>query len=175
LEEFKLKDSLIEKVDRVDLQIINLLQEDSRLSFNKIASKLGISVGTAYNRIKSLEDRGILKGYTVVVDPVKVGYGLTAVILIQAEGKHLIDLENEVAKMSNVISVYDITGDFDITVIARFRDRTSLNAFIKSLLTIPYVKRTVTNVVLNVVKEDFRVNVMQSDISVDTTEIYSGY
>jgi len=60
-------------------------------------------------------------------------------------------------------------------VIARFRDRTSLNAFIKSLLTIPYVKRTVTNVVLNVVKEDFRVNVMQSDISVDTTEIYSGY
>ncbi len=175
MEEFKLKDSLIEKVDRVDLQIINLLQEDSRLSFNKIASKLGISVGTAYNRIKSLEDRGILKGYTVVVDPVKVGYGLTAVILIQAEGKHLIDLENEVAKMSNVISVYDITGDFDITVIARFRDRTSLNAFIKSLLTIPYVKRTVTNVVLNVVKEDFRVNVMQSDISVDTTEIYSGY
>jgi len=61
--------------------------------------------------------------------------------------------------MSNVISVYDITGDFDIAVVARFKDRFGLNAFIKNLLTMPYVKRTVTNVVLNVVKEDFRIKI----------------
>ena len=156
--EFGLQVGLIEKIDDVDLQIINLLQEDSRLSFNKIAGKLGISVGTAYNRVKSLEDRGILKGYTVIVDPVKLGYGLTAIILIQAEGKHLLDVENEVAKISNVISVYDITGDFDVAVVARFKDKAGLNAFIKSLLSVPYMRRTVTNVVLNVVKEDFRVH-----------------
>lgn len=155
----KLEADLIEKIDKIDLQIINLLQEDSRLSFNKIAKELGISVGTAYNRIKNLEERGILKGYTAIVDPVKVGYTLTAIILIQAEGKHLLDVENEVAKMSNVISVYDITGDFDIAVVARFKDRFGLNAFIKNLLTMPYVKRTVTNVVLNVVKEDFRIKI----------------
>ena len=155
----KLEADLIEKIDKIDLQIINLLQEDSRLSFNKIAKELGISVGTAYNRIKNLEERGILKGYTAIVDPAKVGYTLTAIILIQAEGKHLLDVENEVAKMSNVISVYDITGDFDIAVVARFKDRFGLNAFIKNLLTMPYVKRTVTNVVLNVVKEDFRIKI----------------
>jgi len=141
------------------LRIINLLQEDSRLSFNKIASKLGISAGTAFNRIKSLEDKGVIKGYSVVVDTVKAGYGLTAVVLIQAEGKHLSDLEVEVAKVNNVISVYDITGDYDVAVVARFRDRSNLNAFIKSLLVMPYVKRTVTNVVFNVIKEDFRVKI----------------
>jgi len=146
-------------IDDIDLQIINLLQEDSRLSFNKIARELGISVGTAYNRIKSLEDKRILKGYTAIVDPVKVGYGLTAIILIQAEGKHLLDVENKISKIDNVISVYDITGDFDIAVVARFKDRSSLNSFIKSLLAMPYVKRTVTNVVLNVVKEDFRIKI----------------
>ncbi|RJS92305.1 Lrp/AsnC family transcriptional regulator [Candidatus Bathyarchaeota archaeon] len=146
-------------MDDIDLQIINLLQEDSRLSFNKIARELGISVGTAYNRIKSLEDKRILKGYTAIVDPVKVGYGLTAIILIQAEGKHLLDVENKISKIDNVISVYDITGDFDIAVVARFKDRSSLNSFIKSLLAMPYVKRTVTNVVLNVVKEDFRIKI----------------
>lgn len=145
------------KIDKIDLQIISLLQEDSRLSFNKIASKLRISVGTAYNRVKRLEKKGILKGYTIVLDELKVGYGLTAIIMIQAEGKYLLDVENEVAKTNNVVSVYDITGDFDIAIIARFKDQTSLNAFIKSLLTIPYVKRTVTNVVLNVIKEDFRI------------------
>jgi len=151
--------NLNEKLDDVDLRIINLLQEDSRLSYNKIARKLGISVGTAYNRIKSLEERGVVKGYTVLVDMAKVGYNLTALILIQAEGKHLLDVENEIAKMNNVVSVYDITGDFDIAVIARFKDRDSLNQFIKSLLGLPYVKRTVTNVVLNVVKEDLKLKI----------------
>jgi len=154
-----MESDIVRTIDEIDIRIINLLQEDSRLSFNKIARELGISVGTAYNRIKSLEDRGILKGYTAIVDPVKVGYGLTAIILIQAEGKHLLDVEKEVSKIDNVISVYDITGDFDIAVVARFRDRFGLNGFIKSLLTMPYVKRTVTNVVLNVVKEDFRIKV----------------
>jgi DNA-binding Lrp family transcriptional regulator len=151
--------NLNEKLDDVDLRIINLLQEDSRLSYNKIARKLGISVGTAYNRIKSLEERGVVKGYTVLVDMAKVGYNLTALILIQAEGKHLLDVENEIARMNNVVSVYDITGDFDIAVIARFKDRDSLNQFIKSLLSLPYVKRTVTNVVLNVVKEDLKLKI----------------
>ena len=154
-----MESNIVKMIDDVDIQIINLLQEDSRLSFNKIARELGISVGTAYNRIKSLEDRGVLKGYTVIVDPVKVGYSLTAIILIQAEGKHLLDVENEISKIDNVISVYDITGDFDIAVIARFKDRSGLNDFIKRLLAMPYVKRTVTNVVLNVVKEDFRIKV----------------
>ena len=69
------------------------------------------------------------------------------------------NVENEVSKIDNVVSVYDITGDFDIAVIARFRDRSGLNDFIKRLLAMPYVKRTVTNVVLNVVKEDFRIKV----------------
>ena len=150
---------IVKKIDEIDLQIINLLQEDSRLSFNKIANELGISVGTAYNRIKSLENRGVIKGYTAIVDPVKVGYSLTAIVLIQAEGKHLLDVEKKISKINNVILVYDITGDYDIAVVARFKNRFDLNNFIKSLLAMPYVKRTVTNVVLNVVKEDFRIKV----------------
>ncbi|MBS7614398.1 Lrp/AsnC family transcriptional regulator [Candidatus Bathyarchaeota archaeon] len=150
---------LSDKIDEVDFKIINLLQEDSRLSFNKVASKLGISAGTAFNRIKNLEERGIIKGYTVIVDPAKVGYAMTALVLIQAEGAHLSDVEKEIAKIDNVVSVYDITGDFDIAVIARFMDRTSLNEFIKGLLAVPYVKRTVTNIILNIVKEDMRIKI----------------
>ena len=144
-------------MDEIDIKIISLLQKDSRLSFNRIAKELGISVGTAYNRIRGLEEKGVLRGYTAIIDPVKVGYQLTAIILIQAEGKHLLEVESEIARMGNVISVYDITGEFDVAVIARFKDRFDMNKFIKALLKMPYVKRTVTNVVLNVVKEDFRV------------------
>ena len=154
----RLESGLPEELDDIDIGIIKLLQEDSRLSFNKIASRLGISVGTAYNRIKSLEEKDVLGGYTVLVDPFKLGLTMTAIVLIQADGTHLVEVEEEIAKMESVVSVYDITGDFDIAVTVRFRDRAGLNAFVKSLLAMPYVKRTVTNVVLNVVKEDFRVN-----------------
>jgi len=152
-----LEENPFAELDEIDIKIIDLLQKDSRLSFNRIAKELGISVGTAYNRIRGLEEKGVLRGYTAIIDPVKVGYQLTAIILIQAEGKHLMDVESEIARMGNVISVYDITGEFDIAVIARFKDRFDMNKFIKALLKMPYVKRTVTNVVLNVVKEDFRV------------------
>jgi len=154
----KLESGPLEKFDQTDLAIVKLLQEDCRLSFNKIAGKLGISVGTAYNRIRSLEEKGVLKGYTVLVDPLKLGFTMTAMVLIQAEGTHLVEAEKEIAEMESVVSVYDITGDFDIAVIVRFKDRSGLNTFVKNLLSMPYVKRTVTNVVLNVVKEDFRIH-----------------
>ncbi|MBT8171602.1 Lrp/AsnC family transcriptional regulator [Candidatus Bathyarchaeota archaeon] len=147
------------KVDDIDHKIIRLLQEDSRKSFNKIAEKLGIAVGTAYNRVKSLEEKGILKGYTIILDPNKLGFNLTALILIEAEGRYLPEVEKELSRLDEVISIYDITGDYDIAVVARFKNRTTLNNFIKSTLKMPHVTRTVTNVVLNVVKEDFRVKV----------------
>jgi len=144
-------------VDVVDRQILSLMQEDCRLSFSKVALKTGISVGTAYNRIRSMEAEGIIKGYTVLVDSSKLGYNLTTIILVQVEGGHLDDVEEGIAEASNVVAVYDVTGDFDAVVIAKFKDRTSLNDFIKKLSATAHVKRAVTNVALNIVKEDFRI------------------
>jgi DNA-binding Lrp family transcriptional regulator len=152
--QFRLEPSLVEKIDDVDLRILSVLRDDCRLSFNKIARKLGISVGTAFNRVKNLEKKGILKGYSAIVDSAKLGYSLTAIIMVQAEGMFITDIENEIAKTANVVAVYDITGDYDATVIAKFKDRAGLNSFIKNLLAIPHIKRTVTNVALNIVKED---------------------
>ncbi|MEM2081109.1 MAG: Lrp/AsnC family transcriptional regulator [Candidatus Bathyarchaeia archaeon] len=147
----------VESMHSIDFQIISLLQEDCRLSFNKIARKLGISVGTAFNHIKNLEKKGILKSYTAVVDTAKIGYTLTALILVQTEGSQLSQIEQEIANTAAAVAVYDITGDYDIAVIAKFKDRASLNAYIKNLLSRPNVRRTVTNVALNIVKEDMRI------------------
>ena len=148
-----------QRLDGIDFQILRMLQEDSRTSYRKIADALGIALGTVYNRVKRLEDEGVFKAYTVMVDPTKMGYDLTAVILVQAEGPHLAEVEKEIAQSDYTICVYDITGDFDIAVIARFKNRAMLNSFIKEILKMPHVTRTVTNVTLNVVKEDFRIKV----------------
>ena len=150
----KLEKDSVERVEDIDLKILSILQEDCRLSFNSIAKKLGISVGTAFNHVKSLEKKGIINGYTLMLDAVKLGYSLTVIIMIQAEGNFLDDVETEISKSANIIAVYDITGDYDAVAIAKFKDRYGLNAFIKNLLSLPHIKRTVTHIALNVIKED---------------------
>ena len=148
-----------QKLDDVDFQILRILQEDSRTSYRKIADAIGIAVGTVYNRIKRLEDEGVFKAYTVMIDPIKIGYDLTVCILIQAAGPYLTEVEKKIAQSDSTICIYDITGDFDIAVIARFKNRSMLNNFIKEILRMPHITRTVTSVTLNVVKEDFRVKI----------------
>jgi DNA-binding Lrp family transcriptional regulator len=151
-----------ENVNDIDFRILSLLGGDSRLSYNKIATRLGISVGTAFNHVKDLEKRGVLKGYTTELDSTKLGYNLTALILVQAEGGHVEEVENEISTGSNVIAVYDITGDYDVAVITKFKDRFDLNVFIKNLMATAHVKRTVTSVALEVIKEDLRMHLQET-------------
>lgn len=155
LESLQLELEVVKNIEDIDLQILNILQGDCRLSFNKLAKKLEVSVGTAFNHVKRLEKRRIIKGYTLNLDFAKIGFSLTVIVMIQAEGRFLNDVENELSKSENIIAVYDITGDYDAVVIAKFKDRTGLNAFIKNLLSLPHVKRTATHLVLNVIKEGF--------------------
>ena len=145
------------EIDKVDLQILNILQEDCHLSLRKLADKMGFSAIVASSRIKNLEEKGILKGYTAILDPVKLGFDLTVVIFIQTEGGYLKDLENELSQMTNVIALYEITGDFDVVAVVKLKDRDSLNSLLKNLLVTPHIKKTMTDITLNVVKEDFRV------------------
>jgi Lrp/AsnC family transcriptional regulator, regulator for asnA, asnC and gidA len=150
---FKQEKSPLKKLDNVDLQIIRALEEDSRVSMRKLAHRIGLTPNILHNRIKNLESEGFILGYMPIVDASKMGYALTAIIMIQVEGGHMVEVENEIAKESNVLSVYDITGEYDAIIFAKFRDNPSLNGFLKKLLTDRFIKRTTTLVALNAIKE----------------------
>lgn len=141
------------KIDGVDIQIIKALEENSRLSMRKLARKVGLTAIVVRKRVENLEKKGVVVGYIPLVDPVKLGYNVTAIVMIQIEGGHISDVESEVAMDSNVLSVYNITGDFDAVLLTKFKDNASLNVFLKNLLTMRFIKRTVTMVALNVIKE----------------------
>ncbi len=141
--------------DELDLKILSFLQEDGRASYREISKKLNISVGTVHNRLKKLKKKGVIKGFIPVIDPKKLGYELTALIMIKVSGKHYEEVEKAVSSLSNVLLAYMITGDYDISVLARFRDQNELNKFIRRLLSIEHVKSTTTSIVLSVLKEDF--------------------
>lgn len=145
------------QMDELNMQILGLLEEDARRSCREIAERLGVATGTVYNRIKKMTEGGVIRGFTPIIEPSKVGYNLTALIFAQVDGQHLIDVERRMAGLPGVMAVYDITGEHDVAIVVRSKDKASLDAFLKDMLKIPHVRRSVTNVVLNVVKEDFRI------------------
>jgi Lrp/AsnC family transcriptional regulator, regulator for asnA, asnC and gidA len=141
------------EIDDIDVLIIRALETDSRISLRKLAGKVRSTVNIVQRRVKNLEDSGFILGYSPLIDASKMGYGVTAILMIQIESGHFGEIENEIAKDGNVLSVYEITGDFDAIAFTKFKNNSDLNIFLKTLLAIRFVKRTVTMVALNVVKE----------------------
>lgn len=142
-------------LDKTDEKILKILMKDARVSARQIALKLGISTVTAISRLKKLENEKIISGYTSLIDHEKIGYDITAIIEIIAK-KNVIDIENKLAKKDNVCCVYDITGNTDTIIVAKFKEREELSNFVKSLSSMANVENTITHVVLNTAKEDFR-------------------
>jgi DNA-binding Lrp family transcriptional regulator len=143
-------------LDETDRKILKCLYEDARMPLRKIAAKLGISVSTVSVRIKSLEDEGVIKSYIPVLDPAKLGYDLLTIIGVRISEGRLPEVEAKLAKDDRVQQVFDVTGEWDSMLIARFRSRDELNSFVKDLLTQPHIERTNTLLVLNVVKDEKR-------------------
>ena len=143
-------------LDTLDKKILNNLTVDARQSARQLALKLGVSTVTILSRMKKLEKDKIILGYTVTIDHEKIGYSLTAIIEIMAKKDKIVDIEEEVSKFENVCGVYDITGTTDTIIIAKFKERSELSTFVKGLASIPNVENTITHVVLNTAKEDFR-------------------
>jgi len=143
-------------IDDTDKKILNELLNDSRLSYRQIAKKLSISTGTVLNRIEQLRKKNIIKYYSAILDHEKLGYDLSAIIGLRVSKGKLIEVEKIISKHPNVCGVYDITGDTDVFIIAKFKNKNQLNSFVKKLLNIEYVERTNTHLVLNTMKEDFR-------------------
>ena len=143
-------------IDDKDTKILKHLLIDARQSSRQLAHRLGVSTVTMISRLRKLEEKKIIQGYSVRLDHELLGYEITAIIEIKTTKGKMLEIENKIAKQDNVIAVYDITGDTDTTVIAKFKDRRSLSIFVKNLSAIPNVETTVTHIVLNTVKEDDR-------------------
>ena len=145
-------------IDETDERILKHLLGDARQSARQLALKLGMSTVTVLSRIKKLEKAKVIQRYTAIIDHEKIGYSLTAIIEIIAKNDKMVDIEDEISKFENVCAVYDITGSTDTIIIAKFKERNELSKFVKSLASIPNVENTITHVVLNTTKEDFRLS-----------------
>ena len=140
-------------LDEIDKKIIKVLQDDARTSLRKISELVKVSLGTVSNRVKKMEKNGVIKGYSVILDPDQIGWELNVVIGLRIQKGRLIEIQEKIAKDSRVHGVYDVTGDFDSMVIARAKNRKDLDDLSKNVLSIDGVERSITHLVLNTVKE----------------------
>ncbi|MGB1954665.1 MAG: Lrp/AsnC family transcriptional regulator [Candidatus Poseidoniaceae archaeon] len=145
------------QLDDTDRRLLAVLLEDARISQRGLAQRIGVAQGTITNRLRRLEDLGVIKGYTVLLEPESIGWTMTVITGLRIEKGSMINVQQNIAADPRVFAVYDVTGDYDSMVLARVQSRKDLDDLTKTVFTLKGVQRSFTQVVLNTVKEDGRV------------------
>jgi DNA-binding Lrp family transcriptional regulator len=143
-------------MDDKDITILKHLLIDARQSARQLSHRLGVSTVTILSRIKKLEGENIIQGYSARLNHELLGYDITAIIEIKTNKGKMLEIENEIAKQDNVVAVYDVTGNADMIIIAKFKNRELLSEFVKKISLMPNVENSITHLVLNTIKEDNR-------------------
>jgi Lrp/AsnC family leucine-responsive transcriptional regulator len=142
-------ESNLETLDSIDHKIVQFLKKDGKISRRKIAEELEISPQTVQNRIKALEERGIILGYTIITNEKKVGKEVTAFILVALDRarqtwalteQHLLLRTEEL----EIVEMHHITGDSDVIIKVKTRNLDSLEHIILKIVNLPGVARSRT-------------------------------
>src|SRR3989338_6028957 len=141
-------------MDKKNLALLNALTADGRASLKDLARMLKVSPVTIMNRMQAMEKEGTIKHYSTALDYEKLGYDVEVMVQLRISKGKLHDLEEKIAKHPNVVAVYDITGNFDAAIIARFKNRRGMDAFLKKIQTYDFVERTNTSLILRTIKEE---------------------
>ncbi|PTM10769.1 MAG: ArsR family transcriptional regulator [Bacteroidetes bacterium] len=139
------------KVDLVNWKILEALQSNARLSNSEIARRVGISSPAVTERIRKLEDVGIIEGYITKVEPFELGYQLRALITVRAFMGRLKPFLEKVKSFDEVINCYRITGNENIVMEVILHNQKHLEKFIDQLITYGETK---TQIILSNVIDD---------------------
>ena len=140
-------------IDGTDEQILTILQNDARISNAEIARQIGLAPSAVLERIRKLEDRGIIRGYRTDIDPRAVEFGLTVFVTVKTSECGS-DAEEALAKIPEVLEVHDVAGEDCFLLKIRTKDTDALGRLLREKIKpIPTVSATRTTVVLQTFKE----------------------
>lgn len=144
----------MDRIDEIDARILNLLQEHGRIKRNQIAEEVGLSLPSVSERIRKLEERGVLTGYHATVDAKRLRVDITAYIRVTVDGsEHYPEFVERAAALDEVLEVHSITGEGSHILKVRTRSTTSLERLLSTLQSWRGVHGTSTSIVLSSFKE----------------------
>jgi Lrp/AsnC family transcriptional regulator, leucine-responsive regulatory protein len=138
------------ELDSIDLHIVALLQENCKLPLAKIGQQVGLSAPSVIERIKKLEDCGVITGYRAILDARRLGNDVTAFIGVSISHPKLIgEFEQEIATLDGVLECHHVTGEHTLLLKVKTANTSSLEELISKIRSIEGVDRTETMVVLS--------------------------
>ncbi|MEO0827867.1 MAG: Lrp/AsnC family transcriptional regulator [Cyanobacteria bacterium J06642_9] len=152
-------------MDGLDLKVLQQLMHQARMTWSELASVLGLSAPAAADRVRRLEDKGVIQGYATVVDPVSLGYTLTAFVSVTLEHpQHRAAFIAKVEALPEIQACHHITGDDDYLLKVRAQSTQDLERIISDeLKSLSGVQRTRTAIALSTLKETTALPVPESD------------
>lgn len=139
--------------DKTDVKILEVITKDSRLSSRKIAKKIGVSTLTVLARMRKMQENGVIKGYSTLIDHKQLGLNMTAILEVKTTKGYSV-IREQLKKLENVYGIWGVTGKNDLMILAKFADTDMLSAFTKKIFAIPNVDSIETHVVLQTIKEN---------------------
>ncbi len=146
-------------IDKIDREILKILQKNGRAKRNEIAEKVGLSLPSLSERMKKLEEAGIIEGYYAKVNRKAFGYDIMAFIVVVMESsKNYNELRKRAKKTSEILECHAILGEGSHIIKALVRNTEELEKLLSKIQSWPGVVRTITNFVLSNVKETTEIN-----------------
>ena len=113
----------IPKLDKIDRKILEILQSNAKITNAQLSKEIGLSPAPTLERVKKLETSGIIKSYHAVLDPDKIGLGVSTFVMVNLKGHNKTNIDNflsEINKIDEVIECHHVTGtgDFMLKIIA---------------------------------------------------------
>ncbi|MCP3674288.1 MAG: Lrp/AsnC family transcriptional regulator [Gammaproteobacteria bacterium] len=136
-------------MDIKDKKLISLLLENARASTSDLARRMGLSRTAVQERIKKLEARGIITGYTIKLSSEMENKVLTSHVTVQIDPKTENEVIQQIKTIPSANSLYTISGEFDLIVILRAESTTELDSALSQLINIDGVNRTKTSIILS--------------------------
>jgi len=145
-------------MDKTDIKLLNILQKNSNIPIKEIATMIGLSYTPTYERIRILEETGVIKSRVIILDPKKVGIKLFVycnITLKEQSKKYLLDFEKSVLKIPEIMEVISLSGAYDYMLKIATKDIEAYNNFVMNkLANIPNIGQYHSNIVMNLVKDE---------------------
>lgn len=140
-------------LDDLDREILRMLVLNSRMSYRRIAVRLGVSPATVLVRLRKLRKKGIIKGFTVDLDPEKLGFNVQAYMFVKTDPKKTRSVLLRLSRMNNIVEMYEVTGDYHLLLKIWAEDQKALANIIDQVRLIDGVTNTSTILVLRSIKK----------------------